>query len=78
MRRALHCLRKIGYHWLARFFMNYYSGGGQHSDINNPAPAILSNPKQRLISYQFMDQQFGQSKPAGITAVRSANSQSEV
>ncbi len=45
--------------------MNYYSGGGQHSDVNHPAPAILANPKQRLISCQFMDQQFGQSKPAG-------------
>ena len=45
--------------------MNYYSGGGQHSDINHPAPAILANPEQRLVSCQFMDQQFGQSKPVG-------------
>lgn len=47
------------------FFMNYYSGGGQHSDVNSPSPTILPNPKQRIVQCQFMDQQFGQSKPAG-------------
>lgn len=49
------------------FFMNYYSGGGQHSDVSSPSPTILPNPKQRLVQCQFMDQQFGQSKPVGIS-----------
>lgn len=47
------------------FMMNYYSGGGHLSDLNNPSPAILSTPKQRVISCKFIDQQFGNSKPAG-------------
>lgn len=44
------------------FFMNYYTGGGQLSDIGQPCPAVTTVPKQRLV---FIDQQFGQSRPAG-------------
>ena len=45
------------------FFMNYYTGGGQLSEVGQPCPAVTTVPKQRLI---FIDQQFGQSRPAGI------------
>lgn len=44
------------------FFMNYYSGGGQLSEVDQPCPTVTTVPKQRLI---FIDQQFGQSRPAG-------------
>lgn len=48
------------------FIANSYSGGGQLSDIEKPSPAILSYPKQNLVKCHFIDQQFGQSKPASI------------
>jgi DNA (cytosine-5)-methyltransferase 1 len=48
------------------FFMNYYSGGGQHTGISQPCPTVMPNPKQRIVSCKFIDQQFGNSKPAGI------------
>ena len=44
------------------FFMNYYTGGGQLSEAGQPCPALTTVPKQRLV---FIDQQFGQSRPAG-------------
>lgn len=49
-----------------KFLMNNYTGGGHHSDIENPCPAITQVPKQNLVQCHFIDQQFGQSKPAGI------------
>lgn len=48
------------------FMMNYYSGGGQHADLQHPSPAILSNPKQRLVSCNFLDMQYGNSRCASI------------
>lgn len=33
-----------------RFIGNEYSGGGQHTSIDNICPAILTNPKQKLIT----------------------------
>jgi len=48
------------------FMVNNYSGGGQHSPIDGPCPALTSVPKQNLVKCHFVDQQFGQSKPAGI------------
>lgn len=50
----------------AKFLTNYYSGGGQLSDIDNPSPTVMSVPKQRLTSVLFMDQQYGQSKPGSV------------
>lgn len=47
----------------AQFLTNYYSGGGEHSSIDKPSPVITSVPKQRLTSVNFIDQQYGQSKP---------------
>lgn len=35
-----------------RFIANEYSGGGQHTSINDVCPAILTNPKQKLITCQ--------------------------
>lgn len=35
-----------------RFLVNEYSGGGQHSSIDNICPAILTNPKQKIVSCQ--------------------------
>jgi DNA (cytosine-5)-methyltransferase 1 len=49
-----------------KFIMNNYSGGGQNSDINNPSPAVMTTPKQNLVQCKFIDQQYGQSKPATI------------
>lgn len=34
------------------FLVNEYSGGGQHSSIDNICPAILTNPKQKIVSCQ--------------------------
>ena len=33
-----------------KFIANEYSGGGQLSDIDNPSPAILTTPKQKIVS----------------------------
>ena len=33
-----------------RFIANEYSGGGQHTSIDNICPEILTNPKQKLIT----------------------------
>jgi DNA (cytosine-5)-methyltransferase 1 len=33
-----------------QFIMNQYSGGGQHTDIDNPSSSITGVPKQNLIS----------------------------
>ncbi len=49
-----------------QFVLNYYSAGGQLSDIENPSPSVLSVPKQRLASIEFLDQQYGNSKPTDI------------
>ncbi len=46
------------------YIMSNYSGGGQHSDIDNPSPAITGVPKQNLVRCYFIDQQFGKSKAA--------------
>lgn len=48
---------------ISPFFMNYYTGGGYLSELGQPCPAVTTVPKQRLI---FIDQQFGQSRPAGM------------
>ena len=38
-----------------QFLANEYSGGGQISDIKNPSPAVLTTPKQKLVSVnQFL------------------------
>lgn len=58
-----------------KFIMNNYSGGGQNSDINKPSPSILSVPKQNLVQCNFIDQQFGQSKPADINKLLGALTQ---
>lgn len=50
----------------AKFLAAYYGNGDNVSQVDKPCPAILANPKQRLVSCQFMDQQFGQSKPTGL------------
>jgi DNA (cytosine-5)-methyltransferase 1 len=33
-----------------RYFVNYYSGGGGVSKIDDPCPAVMPNPKQNLIT----------------------------
>jgi len=44
----------------AQFLANEYSGGGQFSDIEKPSPAILTTPKQKLVSAErfLMNPQF--------------------
>jgi DNA (cytosine-5)-methyltransferase 1 len=48
------------------FIANQFSGGGQVSSIDTPSPALMTVPKQRVVSCSFIDQQFGCSKPASI------------
>jgi DNA (cytosine-5)-methyltransferase 1 len=48
------------------FIVNEYSGGGQHSGIDEVCPAVLTQPKQKIVQCKFIDQQYGQSKPATI------------
>lgn len=54
---------KDRFYLVSPFFMNHYSGVGQLSGIDQPSPTVTTVPKQRLI---FIDQQFGQSRPADI------------
>lgn len=44
-----------------RFIANEYSGGGQISSIEQPNPAVLTNPKQKLVTVKpwIMDTNFG-------------------
>ena len=37
-----------------KFIANEYSGGGQLSDINQPCPAVLTTPKQKVVSAQYL------------------------
>jgi len=49
-----------------QFIQSYYTGGGQLGSIEHPNPTITGVPKQRLTTVNFMDQQYGMSKPASI------------
>lgn len=49
-----------------KFIANYYSGGGQLSSIEDPCSGITVVPKQRVVQCNFIDQQFGNSKPTSI------------
>jgi DNA (cytosine-5)-methyltransferase 1 len=49
-----------------RFLVNSYSGGGKTGSVDNPCPVISTVPKQNILKCRFIDQQFGQSKPASI------------
>ena len=40
------------------FIQNEYSGGGQLSDINSPNPAVMTTPKQKLVSCFLMNPQY--------------------
>lgn len=42
-------LAKVSCHFIA----NEYSGGGQLSSIDSPNPAVLTNPKQKLVTCQY-------------------------
>lgn len=44
-----------------RFITNEYSGGGQHTSLGSVCPAILTNPKQKLITCKpwIMNTNFG-------------------
>lgn len=43
-----------------------YSNGKKNSSIEAPSDAIVTNPKQRIVTVELMDQQYGQSKPVSI------------
>ena len=49
-----------------QFIANSYSGGGKASSMHRPCPTLMTVPKQNLATCHFIDQQFGQSKPASI------------
>ena len=38
----------------SKFIANEYSGGGQTSDIETPCPAVLTTPKQKVVSVQYL------------------------
>jgi DNA (cytosine-5)-methyltransferase 1 len=42
----------------SKFIVNSYSGGGQHSSIDEVCPAVLTQPKQNIVSYFMMNPQF--------------------
>lgn len=71
-------LTKDRYSLVSLSLANYYSGGGQHSSPEAPCPAVTTVPKQRLVSPVFIDQQFGQSKPAGTDTSGLRNGQPEI
>ncbi|MDR2129579.1 MAG: DNA cytosine methyltransferase [Odoribacteraceae bacterium] len=48
------------------FIVNEYSGGGQHASIDDTCPAVLTQPKQKVVQCKFIDQQFGNSHPSSI------------
>ena len=50
----------------SQFIQSYYSGGGQLGSIEQPNPTITGVPKQRLTTVNFMDQQYGMSKPSSV------------
>jgi DNA (cytosine-5)-methyltransferase 1 len=53
------------------FIVNEYSGGGQHSSIDEACPAILTTPKQKVVSCKFlMDTTFKESPMPTITVHR--------
>ena len=41
------------------FIANEYTGGGQLSDLDHPNPAVLTTPKQKLVSCFLMNPQYG-------------------
>lgn len=49
-----------------QFVSLYYSSGKQDQSIESPGSALTTIPKHRLVSAQFVDQQYGQSKPSSL------------
>lgn len=60
------CTKQQKYPVTAIFMASYYSGGGQISATETPCPALTTVPKPRVVQCQFLDQQFGKSKPASL------------
>lgn len=50
----------------SQFMTNSYSGGGKIGSIKEPCPSVMTVPKQNLTTCYFIDQQYGNSKPASI------------
>ena len=50
---TLTCKHRLGL-VTSTFIANEYSGGGQISDIEQPCPAVLTTPKQKVISAQYL------------------------
>ncbi|WP_234734523.1 DNA cytosine methyltransferase [Tellurirhabdus bombi] len=51
-----------------QFVSLYYSNGQQEQSVNSPAAALTTIPKHRLVSAEFIDQQYGQSNPSSVEA----------
>lgn len=51
--QTLTCKDRLGL-VTSNFIVNEYSGGGQLSDMNNPCPALLTTPKQKVVSVQYL------------------------
>lgn len=60
------CTKQQRYPVTAVFMASYYSGGGQLSSVYDPCPALMTVPKQRVVQCQFLDQQYGCSKPTTL------------
>lgn len=49
-----------------QFIFRYMSGPGHVHPLEAPCPALTTVPKPRVVQCQFLDQQFGKSKPASL------------
>lgn len=57
---------RVGVVQAEQFVSLYYSEGKQDDSVDVPAACITTNPHHRLVSAQFIDQQYGKSLPASI------------
>lgn len=63
---SITCKDRVGLINTEQFVSLQYSDGKQEQSTEDPASAITCNPKHRLVSAEFIDQQYSQSKPASI------------
>lgn len=57
---------RVGVVSAEQFVSLYYSSGKQDQSIESPGSALTTIPKHRLVSAQFIDQQYGKSKPTSV------------
>lgn len=50
----------------SKFISSYYGNGDNCSSIDSPSPTVTTKDRIAIVSSKFIDQQFGQSKPATV------------